>query len=119
MVDRTVYDDAKTPDLPLRQVLGRQRVHPDWCRLAADSGLLTVETFAMLGDDIASVKATLKNLMPDHEKFGTDGPAQELALTSLAAVWNMQYHVRSLRSSTGQDGRRPVQSAGDPRRRSC
>lgn len=58
MVDRTVYDDAKTPDLPLRQVLGRQRVHPDLCRLAADSGLLTVETFAMLGDDIASVKAT-------------------------------------------------------------
>ena len=102
MVDRTVYDDAKTPDLPLRQVLGRQRVHPDWCRLAADSGLLTVETFAM-----PSVKAMLRNLIPDHEKFGTDGPAQELALTSLAAVWKtcstMQDHFAARRAKMEED----------------
>ena len=87
MVDRTVYADDKTPDLPLRQVFGRQRVHKDLCRLAADAGLLTVETFAMLGDDIASVKATIRNLIPDQANLGTDRPAQELALTSLAAVW--------------------------------
>lgn len=80
MVDRTVYDPDKTPDLPLRQVFGRQRVSQDLCKLAATSGLLTVETFAMLGDDIASVKNTLKSLVPDITSFGTDGPAQELVL---------------------------------------
>ena len=107
MVDRTVYTPEKTPDLPLRQVFGRQRVQQDLCKLAADSGLLTVETFAMLGDDIASVKATLKNLVPDHARFGTDGPAQELALTSLAAVWKtcstMQDHFAARRAKMEED----------------
>ena len=42
MVDRTVYAADKTPDLPLRQVFGRQRVNEDLCKLAANSGLLTV-----------------------------------------------------------------------------
>ena len=50
MVDRTNYDIDKTPELPLRQILGRQRVPTELCKLAADSGVLTVETFAMLGD---------------------------------------------------------------------
>eukprot|EP00435_Cladocopium_sp_Y103_P044913 s60_g12.t1 len=107
MVDRTVYDPDKTPDLALRQVFGRQRVNQDLCKLAADSGLLTVETFAMLGDDIASVKATIKNLVPDHAKFGTDAPAQELALTSLAAVWKtcctMQDHFAARRAKMEED----------------
>ena len=87
MVDRTVYEENKTPDLPLRQVFGRQRVSQELCKLAANSSLLTVETFATLGDDIAAVKNTLKSLVPDVTVFGADGPAQELALTSLAAVW--------------------------------
>ena len=107
MVDRTVYDDAKTPDLPLRQVFGRQRVPKELCRLAADAGLLTVETFAMLGDDIAAVKATIKSLIPDQEQLGTDRPAQELALTSLAAVWKtcstMQDHFAARRAKMEED----------------
>ena len=108
MVDRTVYDADKTPDLPLRQVLGRQRVATDLCKLAANAGLLTVEAFAMLGDDIASVKAALKSLVPDVTSFGTDGPAQELALTSLAAVWKT--------CSTMQDhfAARPAKMEEDP-----
>ena len=106
MVDRTVYAPEKTPDLPLRQVLGRQRVSQDLCKLAANAGLLTVETFAMLGDDIASVKATLKSLVPDVASFGA-GPAQELALTSLAAVWKtcstMQDHSAARRAKMEED----------------
>ena len=107
MVDRTVYDPDKTPDLLLRQVFGRQRVSQDLCKLAATSGLLTVETFAMLGDDIASVKNTLKSLVPDITSFGADGPAQELALTSLAAVWKtcstMQDHFANRRAKMEED----------------
>ena len=84
-------------------MFGRQRVHQDLCRLAADSGLLTVETFAMLGDDIALVKATLKNLVTDHARFG----AQELALTCLAAVWKtcstMQDHFAARRAKMEED----------------
>ena len=83
MVDRTVYTDADhTPELPLRQIFGQLKLNQDLCKLAADTGLLTVGHFA-----IASVKDTVKNMMPDHSKFGSDAPAQELALTSYAAVW--------------------------------
>ena len=53
MVDRTVYPDGKVPDLLLRQVYGRQRLSTDLCLLMAESGLTTVEAFAMLGDTIA------------------------------------------------------------------
>lgn len=100
MVDRTVYAEDKTPDLLLRQVFGRQRVSQDLCKLAANSGLLTVETFAMLGDDIAAVKNTLKSLVPDVTAFGADGPAQELAFTSLAA---MQDHFANRRAKMEED----------------
>ena len=62
MVDRTVYAEDFTPDLALRQVLGRQRVPQALCKVVADAGLLTVDRFAMLGDDIASVKASIKTL---------------------------------------------------------
>ena len=48
-----------------------------------------------------------------------DIAAQELALTLLSCMEDMQHHARSLCSSTGQDGRGSVQGAGDPRRRSC
>ena len=87
MVDRTVYADTHTPDLPLRQVFGRQRVHTDLCKLAADSGLLTIGQFAMLGDTITEAKAALKSIITDHAKLGSTPPAQELSLTTLAAVW--------------------------------
>jgi len=112
MVDRTVYDADKTPDLPLHQVFGRQRVNQDLCKLAADSGLLTVETFVMLGDDIASVKATLKNLVPDHARFGTDAPAQDSHLTG-CGVEDLQHHAGSLCFSPGEDGGRSIEGPRD------
>eukprot|EP00435_Cladocopium_sp_Y103_P021205 s1508_g5.t1 len=107
MVDRTVYDPDKMPDLPLRQVFGRQRISNDLCKLVADAGLRSVETFAMLGDTIATVKQTLKTVIPDPAKFGADPPAQELALTSLAAVWKtcstMQDHFAARRAKMEED----------------
>ena len=107
MVDRTTYHEDRTPDLPLRQVLGRQRISEDLCRVAADAGLLSVETFAMLGDSITAVKTTIKALIADHTKLGADGPAQELALTSLAAVWKtcstMQDHFAARRAKMEED----------------
>ena len=107
MVDRTVYDQDKLPDLPLRQILGRQRVPEQLCKLVADKGLRSVETFAMLGDTIATVKQTLKTIIPDQAQLGTDGPAQELALTALAAVWKqcstMQDHFAARRAKMEED----------------
>ena len=113
MVDRTVYANDKTPDLPLRQVYRAANVFIKiFVAWLLTLGLLTVETFAMLGDDIASVKATLKNLVPDHARFGTDAPAQELALTSLGrSVEDLQHYAGSFCSSQGEDGRRSIESA--------
>lgn len=107
MVDRTTYDAARTPDLPLRQVFGRQRLSTDLCKLVADRRLLTVETFAMLGDNIAEVKKTLQTMIPDATDLGPDGPSQELALTSLAAVWKtcstMQDHFAARHARMEED----------------
>ena len=107
MVDRTVYAADAVPELPLRQILGRQKIPEDLCKLVADSGLRSVETFAMLGDTIAMVKQTIKTLMPDHTQLGDDQPAQELALTSLAAVWKtcstMQDHFAARRAKMEED----------------
>lgn len=107
MVDRTTYDAAKTPDLPLRQIFGRQRVPADLCKLVADKNLLTIETFAMLGDTIAAMEQTLRTLVGDVALLGTDGPAQELALTTLAAVWRTctttQDHFAARRARMEED----------------
>ena len=107
MVDRTVYTPDKLPELPLRQIFGRQRVPEDLCRLVADVGLRSVETFAMLGDMITTVKQTLKTIIPDPARFGDDAPAQELALTALAAVWKqcstMQDHFAGRRAKMEED----------------
>ena len=108
MVDRTVYlDKARTPELALRQIFGRQRVPEDLCLLMADKGMLSVERMAMLGDSIASVKATLKAIVGDDTKFGADGAAQELSLTLLVAVWKsasvLQEHVASRRAKMEED----------------
>ena len=108
MVDRTAYaDDARTPDLALRQIFGRQRVPTALCRRVADAGLLTVETFAMLGDTITQVKQTIRTVLVDPLHLGADAPAQELALTSLAAVWKtcatMQEHFAARRAKMEED----------------
>ena len=102
-----MYDVDKVPELPLRQIFGRQRLDTGLCKVVADVGLRTVEQFAMLGDTIASTKTTLKALIPDPAKLGADNPAQELALASLAAVWKtcttMQDHFAARRAKMEED----------------
>ena len=118
MVDRTKYSDADhTPDLPLRQIFGRQRVNEDLCRTVADAGLLTVETFSMLGDTIAAVKQTLKVMIADDDKLGASEPARELALTALAAVWKtcstMQDHFAARRAKMEEDPNKVPEIPGE------
>ena len=88
MVDRTVYaNEAATPKLNLRQIFGRQGLDTGLCRLSADKGLLTVEMFAMLGQDLSSAKETLRKLWEaDMSPLGADAASQELSVMSLAAV---------------------------------
>ena len=118
MVDRTTYTDADhTPDLPLRQIFGRQRVPPDLCKTVADARLLTVETFAILGDTIAAVKQTLKAMITDPLQFG---PGWTSSGTSShhpsRGIEDMFYHAGPFCRSAGQDGRGSVQSPGNPGR---
>ena len=118
MVDRTVYPDKdKVPELALRQIFGRQKLQESLCLLMADKGMLLVERMAMLGDSIASVKATLKAIVGDDTKFGADAPAQELSLTLLTAV-NLEVCIRSpgayLRSPR-EDGGGSVEDSGNSR----
>ena len=117
MVDRTVYDDAATPELSLRQVFGRNRLATTLCKLAADKGLLSVETFAMLGDSIGTVKTTLKTIIGDDTLLGADPAAQELALTSLAAIWRtcstLQEHFASRRAKMEEDPSKVPEIPGD------
>ena len=89
MVDRAVYaNEAATPKLNLRQIFGRQGLDTGLCRLSADKGLLTVEMFAMLGQDLSSAKETLRKLWEaDMSPLGADAASQELSVMSLAAVW--------------------------------
>eukprot|EP00913_Durusdinium_trenchii_P022513 g21148.t1 len=117
MVDRTVYDAAATPELSLRQVFGRNRLATTLCKLAADKGLLSVETFAMLGDSIGAVKTTLKTIIGDDTLLGADAAAQELALTSLAAIWRtcstLQEHFASRRAKMEEDPSKVPEIPGD------
>ena len=90
MVDRTTYsDEARTPKIALRQIFGRLGLRQELCKLAADSGLLSIEVVAMLGDTAAAVKATLKTLV-DAAALGADESeaARELSLMQIAAVWH-------------------------------
>ena len=113
MVDRTVYPDKdKVPELALRQIFGRQKLPESLCLLMADKGMLLVERMAMLGDNIVSVKATLKAIVGDNPKFGIDAPAQELSLTLLCSPGA---YLRS----PSEDGRGSVEDLRNSRRRSC
>ena len=108
MVDRTVYPEKdKVPELALRLIFGRQKLPEPLCLLMADKGMLLVERMAMLGDSIASVKATLKAIVGDDTKFGADAPAQELSLTLLTAVWRsasvLQEHISARRAKMEED----------------
>ena len=113
MVDRTVYaSEAATPKLNLRQIFGRQGLDTALCRLSADKGLLTVEMFAMLGQDLSSAKETLRKLWEaDMSPLGADAASQELAVMSLAAVWQaaqaLQTQYASRRARMEEDPNKP------------
>ena len=118
MVDRTTYPDGVVvPDSALRQVFGRQRLSEKLCILAAEAGLINVETFAMLGDTIAGVKTTLKTLVADEAKLGDSDANKELALTSLAAVWrtcsSLQDHFAARRAKMEEDPSKVPEIPGD------
>ena len=88
MVDRTTYsDEARTPKIALRQIFGRLGLRQELCKLAADSGLLSIEVVAMLGDTAAAVKESIKTLV-DAAALGADEAARELSLMQIAAVWH-------------------------------
>ena len=124
MVDRTVYaNEAATPKLNrLRQIFGRQGLDTGLCRLSADKGLLTVEMFAMLGQDLSSAKETLRKLWEaDMSPLGADAASQELSVMSLAAVWQaaqaLQTQYASRRARMEEDPNKiPELSAGGSRR---
>ena len=116
MVDRTVYD-AVVPDLALRRVFGRQRLAEPLCKLMADVGLITVETFAMLGDTIQGVKTTLATVVADQDRLGASEASRELSLTALAAVWKvcstLQEHSAARQAKMEEDPSKVPEIPGD------
>ena len=116
MVDKTSYTGA-VPDLAVRQIFGRQKLPENLCLLMADSSLLSIERIAMLGDTISQAKTTLKAIVNDDAKFGADNAARELSLTLLAAVESIGSPSGPYGRSASQNGRRPEQDPGNPRRR--
>ena len=71
----------------------------------------------MLGDTIAGVKATMKTLINDDAKLGANQAAQELSLTSLAAVWktcsSLQEHFAARRAKMEEDPTKVPEIPGD------
>ena len=71
----------------------------------------------MLGDTIAGVKATMKTLINDDSKLGANQAAQELSLTSLAAVWktcsSLQEHFAARRAKMEEDPTKVPEIPGD------
>ena len=116
MVDRTVYGDV-VPDLALRRVFGRQRLPETLCRLMAEVGLVTVETFAMLGDTITGVKTSLATIVTDPTKMGDSEATREISLTSLAAVWKvcstLQEHSAARQAKMEEDPSKVPEIPGD------
>lgn len=117
MVDRTTYPDGSIPELSLRQVFGRQKLPEKLCLLMAEVGLTSLGTFAMLGDSIERVKATLRTVVADQDKLGHSDAARELALTSLAAIWKtcstLQEHFAARRAKMEEDPTKVPEIPGD------
>lgn len=117
MVDRTTYAADAMPELALCQIFGRQRLPQTLCRLLADKKLLTVEAFAMLGDTIAAVKASVRTIVADDALLGASAGEQELALTSIAAVWktcsSLQEHFAARRAKMEEDPSKVPEIPGD------
>ena len=86
MVDQTSYPAGLEPTLGLKQVFGRLGTVSELCLKSARLGLRSVENYAMLGDDLASAKATLKTISA-NAPLGSNEAEIELALLALASVW--------------------------------
>ena len=86
MVDHTSYPAGLEPALALRQVFGRLNTSSELCLKASKAGLRSVESFAMLGDDLKSAKTTLKTITASAPLGGNESEI-EVALLALAAVW--------------------------------
>ena len=86
MVDLTVYPTGVEPTLGLKQVFGRLGTSSELCLKSVNIGLRSFESYAMLGDDLASAKATLRTISTAMPLGNTD-PEIELALLALASVW--------------------------------
>ena len=86
MVDHTSYPTGLEPALALRQVFGRLNTSSELCLKASKAGLRSVESFAMLGDDLKSAKTTLKTITASAP-LGVNESEIEVALLALAAVW--------------------------------
>ena len=59
-------------------------------------GLLSIDAFAILGDSLTTAKDTLQRLWPDLTALGPDPPRQEIALMSLAAIWQAASALQSM-----------------------
>ena len=94
MVDLTTYPTGLEPTLGLKQVFGRLNVPSELCIKSVRLGLKSVENYAMLGDDLSSAKATLRTIS-SGSPLGVDDPAIEIALLSLASVWQTCHTYQS------------------------
>ena len=108
MVDRTIYPSKEfTPENSLRQIFARQKAPEKLCILIAQSGLMSVERFAVLGETLTDVKDTFKVLIRDENKLGATDPEKVLALTLVASIWKnctvLQDHFATRRARMEED----------------
>ena len=80
MVDRAAYPDGKVLDLAVRRIFGCQKLPSNTCLLMVEIGMLSLERIAMLGDDLATVKTTLKTLAASEDVLNAPGPCGDQAL---------------------------------------
>ena len=94
LVDHTAYPSGLEPTLGLRQVFGRFGTKRGLSLKAVRAGLTSVESFAILGDDLASAKTTLRTITAG-DPLGADASASEVALLALAALWQTCHTYQS------------------------
>ena len=88
MVDRTVcVSKDATPDLALRQVLGRHKTPQELCLLFANSSLLSIEMVAVLGENHESVKRNFLQLIGGAAVLGADDRIRALRYIQVITVW--------------------------------
>ena len=107
-MDRTIYKDKDhTPETALRQIFARQRLPEKLCLLIAETGLLSVERFAVIGEKLNDAKETFKTMLDLEDKLGSTVSEKALNLTLIAAVWKnctvLQDHFATRRARMEED----------------